>query len=83
VRHAAVDRLAVFLTRLAGVKRSGSGYLARCPAHDDHSPSLSIGVGKDGRILLHCWAGCGTKAILAALGMSWSDVFPTRSRGRR
>ncbi len=67
---------------LDGVQKRGRGYLARCPAHDDRHPSLSIGEGDDGRVLLRCWAGCETKAVLEALGLSWSDLFPTGSRAR-
>lgn len=42
------------------LKGSGSGgkYMARCPAHDDRTASLSIGEGKDGQLLLNCLAGC-------------------------
>ena len=69
---------------LKGLHRCGDGYLARCPAHEDRTPSLSIHQGSDGRILLHCWAGCQTQAVLGALGLSWADLFPVRSRsGRR
>lgn len=49
---------------------------ARCPAHDDHSPSLSIKSLSDGRILIHCHAGCGAEEILEAIGMDMSDLFP-------
>ena len=48
------------LDRLEGVRRCGEGYMARCPNHDDHTPSLSIREGRDGRILLHCFGGCDT-----------------------
>lgn len=47
----------------------------RCPAHEDHSPSLSIGRGDDGRVLIACRAGCPTDAILEALGMTTRDLF--------
>src|SRR5262245_61182843 len=50
--------------------------MARCPAHEDRNPSLSIGVGDDGRVLLHCWAGCTVQAILGALGLELRDLFP-------
>lgn len=50
-------------------------FLARCPVHSDRSPSLSIGQGRDGRVLLHCFAGCGTDAILSALKLSRRDLF--------
>ncbi len=72
--------LALMLSRLVGVSKTASGYLARCPAHHDRAPSLSISEGKDGRVLLHCWAGCQTQAVLAALGLSWGDLFPARER---
>ena len=72
------------LSRLEGAKRSQAGWAARCPSHDDHNPSLSISEGDDGRILLHCWAGCRTADVLAALGMSWRDLFPAGQKaGRR
>lgn len=78
--------LAEFLAQsgLKGLRRCGDGYLARCPAHADHAPSLSIRQGADGRILLHCWAGCATAAVLEALGLAWPDLFPARpERGGR
>jgi hypothetical protein len=48
---------------------------ARCPAHADSSPSLSIAEGKDGRVVIRCWAGCATKDILAARGLTMRDLF--------
>jgi hypothetical protein len=64
------------LAKLPGAKRSGNGWRARCPAHEDEHPSLSVGVGRDGRVLLRCHAGCPLEAILAALGLSAADLFP-------
>ena len=65
------------LDRLRDAKRSGSGrWTARCPAHDDHNPSLSITKNDDGHVLLHCHAGCSTTAILGAMGLSMADLFP-------
>lgn len=52
--------------RLHG-RKSGAGYVARCPAHDDHEPSLSLRDGDDGRVLAHCHAGCTQAAVIAAL----------------
>jgi len=57
------------LERLEGVRRTGSGWVARCPAHDDRSPSLSVAEGRDGRVLLRCFAGCEFAAIADAIGM--------------
>ncbi|EJF87632.1 hypothetical protein ME1_01001 [Bartonella vinsonii subsp. arupensis OK-94-513] len=45
----------------------GAYGLARCPAHDDRSPSLNISNGNDGRLLLHCYAGCSFREIIQAL----------------
>ena len=65
------------LRLLEGVKQVGPGrWVARCPAHDDHTPSLSIREAEDGRILLHCFAGCRTADVLQALGLTWRDLFP-------
>ena len=72
------------LPLLSGVRPNGKGYLARCPAHDDQNPSLSIDRGEDGRILLKCFAGCSADAICAALKITPADLFesnkPTRER---
>ena len=59
---------------LDGVRRQGHGYKAKCPAHEDHNPSLSIAQASD-RILLKCHAGCATESIMMALGRSMSDLF--------
>jgi hypothetical protein len=59
---------------------------ARCPAHDDRDPSLTVGIGVDGRALVHCHAGCPVEAILEALRLAWPDLFPPghhRARRRR
>jgi putative DNA primase/helicase len=48
-------------------KKSGAGWLARCPAHEDTNPSLSLKDGDDGRPLVHCHAGCDQSAVIAAL----------------
>src|SRR5260221_1941608 len=60
-------------------KSSTGGWTARCPAHHDRHPSLSIGVGKDGRILLKCHAGCTVDGIVAAMGLTLADLFPTNA----
>ncbi len=55
------------LGKLDGVKQSGEEWKALCPAHDDKQASLAIRE-KDGKILLHCHAGCTYHAITAAMG---------------
>lgn len=62
------------LDRLEGVRKSGAGWIARCPAHEDRSPSLSIREGERG-ILLRCFAGCSFAAIVDALGLRQSALF--------
>ena len=70
----AVDRI---LPGLRGVKSTGRDrWVACCPAHEDRSPSMTLRVVPDGRVLMHCFAGCGTDAILGALGLTFSDLFP-------
>lgn len=63
------------LERLEGVKGATGGWVARCPAHADRSPSLSVGVGEDGKILLRCFAGCAVDEIAASLGFRVRDLF--------
>ena len=63
------------LCHLDGVKSRGTGkWLARCPAHADKSPSLTMAEGDKG-ILLKCWAGCELTAITDKLGIGIKDLF--------
>jgi hypothetical protein len=62
------------LARLQGVRRNGEQWVARCPAHADKSPSLSVRNG-DGKVLLHCFAGCKVEAICAAASIEVRDLF--------
>lgn len=71
------------LQRLDKVKKAGKGYQARCPAHDDSGPSLSLREADDGRVLLHCFAGCSTPAVVAAIGLTMVDLFPPSGTPRR
>lgn len=70
------------LSRLQLVRPTRGGWSARCPAHADRSPSLSIGVS-DEKILLHCFAGCSTEAICSALRISIHELFCRPRRARR
>lgn len=72
------------LARLSGVRQSGPDrWIARCPAHDDRDPSLSIRDAGD-RVLLKCHAGCPAEAVVSALGLELRDLFaealPTGTR---
>jgi hypothetical protein len=64
------------LARLKGVRRSPKGFVALCPAHSDRNRSLSISEGNDGKILIHCFAGCPTTTVMAAIDMTLADLFP-------
>lgn len=68
-----------FITHFQGVRPAGTGqWSALCPAHDDHWPSLSIGLGADGRRLLHCQShDCSIEAIVAGAGLTMDDLFAT------
>ena len=55
-------------------RRCGNGYIDVCPAHEDRTPSLSISEGEDGKILLHCFAGCGFDEIISAAGLANQKV---------
>jgi hypothetical protein len=74
-----------FLSRLERVKRSGKGWTARCPAHEDCHASLSIAEGDEGRVLVKCHAGdgCSVEAITAALGLTVRDLFESNGDDKR
>jgi DNA primase len=68
------------LERLEGVTGGRGQWSAKCPSHDDKNPSLSIAC-RDGKVLLHCWGGCDTKDVVAALGLEMRDLFPPKRWG--
>jgi DNA-binding PadR family transcriptional regulator len=61
-------------SKLEHANRSGGGWMARCPAHDDRNPSLKIDKGRGGATLLKCHAGCTFAAIVAAVGVEPSEL---------
>lgn len=63
-----------------GAKKAPSGWISRCPAHEDRKPSLTIGQGEDGRALLHCQAGCTVEDVVANLALAMADLFVEGSR---
>lgn len=48
-------------------RRYGTGWVAKCPAHDDRSPSLSINEGRQVSIVVQCHAGCSQREVISAL----------------
>lgn len=67
------------IQRLRKVKGRGDSFVACCPAHEDRSPSLTVRETQDGRILMHCFAGCSIGDITGALGVDMSDLFPPKA----
>ena len=72
----------VVLSRLQKVKGRNGSWTACCPAHNDKGPSLAIREADDGRILLHCFAGCEVNNVVMALGMDMTDLFPPEEKRR-
>ena len=76
-----MSKAELLISMLESCRQSGPGkWIARCPAHDDKSPSLSIMDGDDGKALLHCFAGCESSDVVAAIGLSMSDLFPDTAK---
>jgi hypothetical protein len=70
----------LLLSRLEGVKQTAPNkWFAKCPAHDDRSPSLSIRLTDEGTILIKDFGGCDTGGVLAAVGLTFLDLFPVRT----
>ena len=76
-----------FLSKLEKVEADGEGgWMACCPGHDDHNPSMHVNVGADGRILVKCFTGCSTEDIVAGMGLKLKDLMPDTgkaSKGKR
>ncbi|NOT01035.1 MAG: hypothetical protein HOP29_10445 [Phycisphaerales bacterium] len=77
-----IQKVLAALERTAGHKpiREGAGWSARCPSHEDTNPSLSVGVGDNGAVVLCCHAGCPSESITSAIGLTMSDLFPPREK---
>lgn len=83
-----MSALDVVLERLGGARQNGDGWQARCPAHDDREPSLSVSQRSQGDpgVVIYCHAGCTPDEVAAALGLSTADLFddlPTPAEQRR
>jgi len=63
------------LGKLDKVKQNGNGWTAICPGHPDRDPSLSVGQGGEGQVLLKCFVRCTTEEIVDALGLQMADLF--------
>jgi hypothetical protein len=68
------------IVQIFSAAKSGNGWIAKCPAHDDHNPSLCINPGRGGNTLVKCHAGCSLDQILPAVGLRKRDLFPDSMR---
>ena len=81
VHYSSAPDIDQIISRLDKVRQHKKGrYMALCPAHKDRSPSLSLSQGDDGRILMHCFAGCNIEDICSAIGLEVKDLFPRTDR---
>lgn len=71
-------RIDALLSRLEKVKSANGEFMALCPAHQDHNPSLTLKETPDGKILMKCWAGCTVYDICSALELDITDLFPDK-----
>ncbi len=71
------DLLQPFLDRLDRPQERNGYWQARCPAHDDREPSLSVQVHDDG-LGIKCHTGCSSRDILDALGLGWDALYPPK-----
>ena len=69
---------AEIIAKALGGRKAGSGWTARCPAHDDRTPSLSIRDAEDNKVLVRCHAGCGQERVITALRRRglWAENSP-------
>lgn len=75
-----------FLNKLQGVRANGNNWSARCPCRsDDSNPSLSIGQGDDGRVLVTCHRGipCDVEQICESVGITVSELMPPKKDKKR
>lgn len=63
------------LDHLPGARKTGREWVARCPAHEDQTPSLNVTTGLKGKVVMTCRAGCRTEDVVSALGLAMSDLF--------
>src|SRR5262245_4378089 len=70
----ATERAEAIAQRCGGGREARDGWQVCCPSHEDRRPSLGITPSGD-KVLLHCFAGCSAEAVVAAIGLSMSDLF--------
>jgi hypothetical protein len=91
--HPIASDFSIFVDRLDGLRQtSATTWIARCPAHKDRTPSLSIRETAD-RLLIRCHTDCAAEDVLTAVGLTFRDLYrdpwtaaaraATANRGRR
>jgi putative DNA primase/helicase len=70
------------IAKALGGRKTGATWMARCPAHEDRTPSLSITDGDNGKVLVRCYAGCDQLDVIAALRArgAWENAGQCASR---
>ena len=72
------------LSMLSGVRNTGKcRWIAKCPSHNDRTASLSVRELDDGKVLLHCFAGCTVNEVLLATGLDINDLFAEKTTHHR
>lgn len=72
----ALERKLVFFLN---AKKCGNGWIAKCPAHEDKSPSLSLNITETGKLLWKCHAGCSQMLVFDS--MLKLGFFPSKKGG--
>lgn len=73
------------IAKRLGGRKAGTGFIARCPVpghgkgRGDRTASLSISEGDNGKVLLHCHAGCSFEAVAEAVGLDKPSSFPAKT----
>jgi hypothetical protein len=74
-----MSAIEIIISKLERANLTGTGrWMARCPSHADKTASLSLRELDDGRLLVHCFAGCHVGEVLGVIGLSVNDLFPER-----
>jgi 5S rRNA maturation endonuclease (ribonuclease M5) len=68
------------LSKLRDVRKTGTGWQAKCPAHEDNKASLAVSIGENGGAVCYCHAGCETQAVVDAIGLKLADLMPESSQ---
>ena len=74
----------IFINRLEFLKGGKGKYQAKCPnaTHRSGNGTLSIKEAVDGRVLIHCHAGCEVSHIVESVGLTLGDLFPDDTRAK-